>query len=89
MKLVKNDGRELIVELEGENFINPLIEELLRDERVEYAGEIRDHPLKTEVRIIVRTKEGSPEEALYRAIDKIRGTLGTLMEDMDGERAGA
>lgn len=80
---VKNEEKELVIEMDDENFINPLIEALVRNEDVEYAGKIKEHPLKDTVRLVVRTKKGSAEAAIDNAIKELRGKLGELREELD------
>ncbi len=80
---VKSDERELVIEMDDENFINPLIEALVRNEDVEYAGKIKEHPLKDTVKILVRTKKGSAESAVDDAIKELRGRLKELREELD------
>lgn len=82
MKVVKNEVRELVVETTDENFINPLIETLLRDEDVKYAGKIKEHPLMDTIHLTIRTKNGSAEEALDRAINELGETFKKLREEL-------
>jgi DNA-directed RNA polymerase subunit L len=84
MKVVKNEVRELVVETTDENFINPLIETLLRDTDVKYAGKMKEHPLTDTIHLIVRTKNGTAEEALDRAINELGETFKKLREELAG-----
>jgi len=77
IKTLKRTSNELRIEVEGvgHTLCNLLQKRLVEDESVDLAGYDVPHPLASSSVIYVRTK-GSvrPEEALQRAVEKIRET---------------
>lgn len=69
LKLLAKDKNSMEVEVldEDSTLLNPLVESLLADPKVDYATFYRDHPLLDNYRIYVRVKEGKPQTALKRA----------------------
>ncbi len=83
MRVIKDEGNELEIEIDDANFVNPLVAELLRDHDVEYAGNIKDHPFQNTTRLILRTKKGDARKALDRAIAGLRADLEDIREKLD------
>jgi len=83
VRVIKDEGNELEIELEDANFVNPLVSELLKDQDVEYAGNIKDHPFQNTTRLILRTRNGSARKALDRAIEGLRADLEDIREKLD------
>jgi DNA-directed RNA polymerase subunit L len=77
IKTLKRTSNELRIEVEGigHTVCNLLQKRLVEDENVDLAGYDVPHPLASSSVIYVRTK-GSvrPEEALQKAVEKIRVT---------------
>ena len=80
MKIIERSENSLIIEINNENFLNPLVDELLRDEIVEFAGTIREHPLKKNVRLIVRTKRDDVVGVVERAIGSLQQKIQEIRE---------
>ncbi|HDI42531.1 DNA-directed RNA polymerase subunit L [Candidatus Bathyarchaeota archaeon] len=70
----------LEIEGEGHTLCNLLQRSLLEDEDVEIGGYDLAHPLVSKAVLFVKTKEGSPEEALKRAIERIKRTNKAFQE---------
>ena len=58
---------EIEVKGEDETLLYPLQQKLLQDESVEYATYIMGHPLLDHPKLVVKVKEGKPQNALKRA----------------------
>ena len=61
------DTIEVEVIGEDETLLYPLQQKLVEDESVEYATYIMGHPLLENPKLVVRVKEGKPQNALKRA----------------------
>jgi DNA-directed RNA polymerase subunit L len=61
------DTIEIEVIGEDETLLYPLQQKLVEDESVEYATYIMGHPLLENPKLVVRVKEGKPQNALKRA----------------------
>jgi DNA-directed RNA polymerase, subunit L len=74
IKVIKEGKKEIEIEIvdESENFINPFLYEILKNDDVEFAGNIKEHPLKKESRIIIRTKNGNAINAINGAIEALQ-----------------
>ncbi|MEW6069209.1 MAG: RpoL/Rpb11 RNA polymerase subunit family protein [Candidatus Thermoplasmatota archaeon] len=76
MKVITKSRNILEIEVEeDEGFLSALQSLLLEDSNVELAYCIRDHPLTGKPKIFVRTKKGSPKEALKKATRKFAKEL--------------
>lgn len=73
VNLVKKNGNELKIELEGEGhtFCNLFQHVLLEDREVEIAGYDLPHPLIPSPILYVRTKEKKVEKVLEKALDRV------------------
>jgi DNA-directed RNA polymerase subunit L len=73
LKTIKKTKNELEIEIidENETILNPIIHILLKNEDVEYATCIADHPLDNKRRLFMRVKKGSPNEILKKAIKQL------------------
>ncbi len=80
IKVLERRKNLLKIELEGEShtFCNALQEALLQDEDVELASYHTPHPLAANSIVTVRTKKGSPEEALARAAELLKARAAEL-----------
>lgn len=58
---------ELEVLGEDETLLYPLQQKLITDDSVEYATYIMGHPLLENPKLVVKVKEGKPQNALKRA----------------------
>ena len=61
------DSIEIEVIGEDETLLYPLQQKLVEDDSVEYATYVMGHPLLEHPKLIVKVKEGKPQNALKRA----------------------
>jgi len=72
---ILEDKKNLIrfqIKGEGHTLCNPLKNELVTDEDVEYATYNIAHPLIGIPEFIIRTKKGTPKDALIKAVDRLK-----------------
>ena len=84
LKIIKSEKNEIEIEIfdDSKNFIHPLLYEILKSDDVEFAANIKEHPLKAGSRIIVRTKNGNPVDTLNKAVETLQKKLGELKEEV-------
>ena len=72
-KVISKEKNELVVEVlnSDRTLLIPLVEELNRDEMVEYAIYHYDHPYLENPTIKIRVKSGKPQSAIKRAAKKL------------------
>jgi len=91
MKIVSVSAQspnELEIEIEGESHtLGHLIStELLALPEVELAYYAQDHPLKSSIKIYVRTKHGhSPFDVLEKAVTRIKDVLNSIKTQLENE----
>jgi len=70
LKMIKKTKTELEIEVidEDETLLNPITHILTKNQDVEYAACMTDHPLANKRRLFIRMKKGSPEDALKKAV---------------------
>lgn len=79
MKVIAKGRNVLELEIEeDEGFLNALQTLLSEDNNVELAYCTTDHPLTGKPKFFIRTKKGSPKEALKRAIRKFAKELSSF-----------
>lgn len=73
LKKIKEDDKNLILEIGGETFsvANALREELWEDKSVSESAQIREHPYLSQPKIFVKTERGFPVAALEKAAERI------------------
>ncbi len=80
--IIKNTKKEFEFEIIGDKTIfNPLKQKLLENKDVEYAGWNVEHPLLSNPRFSVRTKNGEAREILKNAIAELKKDI----EDVRGQ----
>ena len=83
MKYVKKSekGNELVFELQGEDdtFSGLLVAKLLEDSNVEEANYHISHPLVGNPEFYIKTKKGSPKDALKKALKALKKDLNSLL----------
>jgi DNA-directed RNA polymerase subunit L len=82
----KKSGNELKIEIVGatHGICNLMAKRLLEDKTVEFAGYDVPHPLASSPIIYVRMKgDAKPEDALLKAIEKIKQTNNTFSEELE------
>jgi len=86
INVVKKSDNELKIEIIGSThgLCNLLTKRLLEDKTVDFAGYDVPHPLASSPNIYVRTKgKAKPEEALFRALEKVRGANEAFSKELD------
>jgi DNA-directed RNA polymerase subunit L len=86
INILKKSGNELKIEIEGgtHGICNLLQKRLLEDKTVEFAGYDIPHPLASNPVIYVRMKgKATPEEALIKAVEKVRETNDAFSKELD------
>ena len=86
IKVITKSGKELKIEIEGgtHGICNLLAKRLLEDKTVEFAGYDVPHPLASNPIIYIRMKgTAKPEEALVRAVEKVREANDAFGEELE------
>jgi DNA-directed RNA polymerase subunit L len=86
IKVLKKSDNELKIEIEGatHGLCNLLQKRLLEDKAVDFAGYDVPHPLASSPNIYLRMKgSAKPEDALARAIEKIRQANETFSKELN------
>jgi DNA-directed RNA polymerase subunit L len=86
INIIKKSDNELKIELVGSthSICNLLQKRLLDDKTVEFAGYDLPHPLASSPVIYVRMKgTAKPEEALIRAVEKVRETNDAFSKELE------
>jgi len=80
VRVLERSERSLRMEVSGDghSLCNLIQEALLEDPSVEIAGYHRVHPLSDKFIIYVRVKEGDPDDAVLRAVERLKGRLKEL-----------
>ena len=80
VRVLERSERSLRIEVSGDghSLCNLIQEALLEDPSVEIAGYHRVHPLSDKFIIYVRVKEGDPDDAVLRAVERLKGRLKEL-----------
>jgi len=82
IKVLTEEKNELEIEIDGEDTLVPLLKSyLLTDENVDIATFKREHPLTGRFYLYIRTKKGTPREALERAIDRVKADLSAFLKE--------
>jgi DNA-directed RNA polymerase subunit L len=86
INVLKKSDNELKIEIEGgtHGICNLLAKRLLEDKTVDFAGYDVPHPLASNPVIYVRMKgKAKPEEALIRAVEKVREANDAFSKELD------
>ena len=86
INVVTKSGNELKLEIVGgtHGLCNLLTKRLLEDKSVDFAGYDVPHPLASSPNIYIRMKgKAKPEDALLRAIEKVRTANGAFSKELD------
>jgi len=83
VRVVKRTDRELEVEIEGEGhtFLNLLVDELNRMEKVDFAAYAIDHPDFPVARLRVASRDAAPEDVIGEACKRISARAKLLQEN--------
>jgi len=90
LKTIKKTAKELEIEITGETetILNPITEVLLKNENVDYASYMTDHPESPKRRLYIRVKSGKPEEVLQKAIKQLEDEVKTFSKNFSGKSKG-
>jgi len=86
INVVAKSGNELKIEIVGgtHGLCNLLTKRLLDDKSVDFAGYDVPHPLASSPNIYIRMKgKAKPEEALIRAVEKVRTVNVAFSKELD------
>ena len=86
INVLKKSGNELKIEIEGgtHGLCNLLQKRLLEDKTVDFAGYDVPHPLASNPVIYIRMKgTAKPEDALIKAVEKVRETNDAFSKELD------
>ena len=86
INVVAKSGNELKIEIVGgtHGLCNLLTKRLLDDKSVDFAGYDVPHPLASSPNIYIRMKgKAKPEEALIRAVEKVRTANVAFSKELD------
>ena len=88
LKEIRKTSKELELELTGENetMLNPITEILLKNEDVDYASYITDHPESNKRRLYLRVKKGKPLDALKKAVKQVESELKDFEKNFSGRK---
>ena len=77
LKKIRKTSKELELEVTGENetMLNPITEILLKNDNVDYASYIAEHPESNKRRLYLRVKKGEPLDILKKAVNKAESEL--------------
>jgi len=89
VRVLERSEKSLRIEVSGDghSLCNLMQEALLEDPSVEIAGYHRVHPLSDRFIIYVRVRDGDPDEAFLRAVERLRERL-TELRSLVGEAFG-
>ena len=73
---------------ENETMLNPITETLLKNEDVNYASYITDHPESNKRRLYLRVKKGNPLDILKKAVKQVESELNDFEKKISGKKAG-
>lgn len=88
LKEIRKTSKELELEVTGENetMLNPITEILLKNEDVDYASYITDHPESNKRRLYLRVKKGKPLDVLKKAVKQVESELKDFEKKFSGKK---
>lgn len=82
VEIRKEGEKEMEVVLDNLTIASLVTHYLRKDDRVEYASFEQEHPLKEEVKLFFRVKEGKPKEILRDVVNKALSDVSELREGL-------
>lgn len=84
-KVISKEKNEMVVEVinADRTLLIPLVEEMNRDDKVEYAIYHYDHPYLSNPTIKIRVREGKPQAAIKRAAKKLEKVYDELYREFE------
>ncbi len=83
LKKIKKTKKELEIEVKDENatILNPLTEILLKNDDVDYASYISDHPEAKKRTLYIRVKKGDPLDILKKSVKELENEIKKFSKD--------
>jgi len=77
LKKIKKTAKEFEIEItdENETILNPISEVLLKNDDVEYASCLSDHPNSRKRRLYIKVKKGDPVDHLKKAVKQLEDEI--------------
>ncbi len=88
LKKIKKTSKELEIEITGETetLLNPITEVLLKNDDVEYASYMSDHPESNKRKLYLRVKKGKPEEILSKAVKQLENEVKAFTKTIESKK---
>ncbi|MEM0466834.1 MAG: DNA-directed RNA polymerase subunit L [Candidatus Thermoplasmatota archaeon] len=85
LQILKKTKTELEVEItnEDETILHPITHVLLKNDDVEYASCMADHPLSNKRRLFIRVKKGDPIQILKKAVQYLEDEIKTFGKNFE------
>jgi len=83
LKTIKKTSKELEIEITDENatLLNPITETLLKNDDVDYASYISDHPEAKKVKLYIRVTKGDPLDILKKTVKQLEDEIKKFSKD--------
>ena len=81
IKIIEEANNEIKVEFQDDDIHtlpNLIVNEVLKDNSVEFAGYNVPHPLEKKAIIVIRTKRKDPKKVVYDAIENIKKEISNV-----------
>jgi len=87
LKKIKKTSKELEIEIIGENetILNPITEVLLKNNDVDYASYMTNHPESNKRTLYLKVKKGNPEEILLKAVKQLEDEVKTFTKSIESK----
>jgi len=87
LKTIKKTNKELELEIADENatILNPITEILLKNNDVDYASYISDHPTAKKVKLYIRVKKGDPLEILKKTVKQLEDEIKNFNKEFNSK----
>jgi len=85
LKTIKKTTKELELEVidENETILNPIVQVLLKNEDVEYATYMAEHPESNKRTLYIKVKKGNPEDILKKAVKQLEDEIKFFIKNFD------
>jgi len=89
LRKIRKTSKELELEVidENETMLNPITETLLKNDKVDYASYIADHPESNKRRLYIRVKDGDPIDILKKAVKQVENELNDFEDNFIGKKS--
>ena len=83
LKKIKKTKKELEIEIKDETatLLNPITEILLKNDDVDYASYISDHPEAKKRTLYIRVKKGDPLDILKKSVKELETEIKKFTKD--------